>query len=268
MDRIIAYLGRAVKWSRDTLADASGPAVRHRGDDDTMKSIISTMQKSRILLSWSSGKDAAWTLHVLRQSAQVEVVGLLTTLDGASDRVAMHAVRRVLLERQAEEAELPLLTASLPWPCTNAEYEAVLSEALADARERLSVTHVAFGDLFLSDVRAYRERQLAGTGLTPLFPLWGRPTHTLAREMVTGGLRATLTCVDPKCLPASFAGRAFDQSLLDALPEGIDPCGERGEFHTFAWAGPMFRAPLDPTVGKVVKRDGFVFADLSTDAAE
>jgi len=122
--------------------------------------------------------------------------------------------------------------------------------------------------LFLSDVRAYRERQLAGTGLTPLFPLWGRPTHTLAREMVTSGLRATLTCVDPKCLPASFAGRAFDQSLLDALPEGIDPCGERGEFHTFAWAGPMFRAPLDPTVGKVVKRDGFVFADLSTDAAE
>ncbi len=226
------------------------------------------MTKPRVLLSWSSGKDVAWALHVLRQAAEVEVVGLLTTINQQFDRVAMHAVRRTLLERQAEATGLPLLTAPLPWPCTNAQYEDTLARALADARKSLAVTHIAFGDLFLEDIRAYREQQLSGTGLTPLFPLWGRPTDVLAREMVAGGLQAILTCVDLRILPASFAGRMFNQSLLDDLPEGVDPCGERGEFHTFACAGPMFHVPLTPTVGDVVERDGFVFADIFVNDAE
>jgi uncharacterized protein (TIGR00290 family) len=220
------------------------------------------MTKQRVLLSWSSGKDAAWALHRLRQSAEVEVVGLLTTLNQEFDRVAMHAVRRTLLERQAAAAELPLVAVPLPWPCTNAQYEAVMARALAEARERFFLSHVAFGDLFLEDVRAYRERQLAGTGLAPLFPLWDRPTDTLAREMLHGGLSAVLTCVDPRVLPASFAGRVFNEQLLNDLPENVDPCGERGEFHTFASAGPMFLAPIALTAGEVVERDGFVFADL------
>ena len=220
------------------------------------------MTKQRVLLSWSSGKDAAWALHRLRQTAGVEVVGLLTTLNQEFDRVAMHAVRRTLLERQADAAALPLVTARLPWPCTNSEYEAVMAQALDEARQQFSITHVAFGDLFLEDVRAYRERQLAGTGLTPLFPLWASPTNALAREMIQGGLSAVLTCVDPRRLPASFAGRVFDERLLRDLPDGVDPCGENGEFHTFASAGPMFRVPIAVTAGEVVEREGFVFADL------
>ncbi len=220
------------------------------------------MIKARALLSWSTGKDAAWSLQVLRQSEDVEVVGLLTTVNKAFERVAMHAVRQALLERQAEAAGLPLVTAPLPWPCSNAEYEAAMQSALAEAKARFAVSHIAFGDLFLEDVRAYRERQLEGTGLQPLFPLWGRPTRALAEEMIAGGLRAYLTCVDPRQLPASFAGRAFDLALLDSLPSGVDPCGERGEFHTFACAGPMFSAPLAPVHGEIVERDGFVFADL------
>ena len=174
----------------------------------------------------------------------------------------MHAVRRTLLERQAQATGLLLITVPLPWPCTNAEYEAIIGKALAETRNRLSVTHVAFGDLFLEDVRAYREQQLADAGLTPMFPLWDSPTDALAREMIGGGLKAVLTCVDPRSLAASFAGRAFDQSLLDDLPDGVDPCGERGEFHTFAWGGPMFTGPMAVEVGDVQVRDGFVFADL------
>ena len=218
--------------------------------------------KPRALLSWSSGKDAAWALHTLRLSGAVEIAGLLTTLNAEFDRVAMHAVRRTLLEAQAEAAGLPLLQVPLPWPCSNAEYEAALKRALAEAREMWGVTHIAFGDLFLEEVRAYRERQLLGTGLTPLFPLWGLPTDALAREMIAGGLGARLTCVDPKRLPASLAGRAFDAALLEDLPPGVDPCGEAGEFHTFAFAGPMFSHPVPITAGEVVTRDGFVFADL------
>jgi len=218
--------------------------------------------KPRALLSWSSGKDAAWTLHMLRRAGEVEVVGLLTTLNDEFDRVAMHAVRRALLEAQAEAAGLPLRAVPLPWPCSNAEYEAAMGRALAKAREEWGVTHIAFGDLFLEEVRAYRERQLDGTGLTPLFPLWGLPTRALAQEMIEGGLRARLTCVDPNRLPASWAGRAFDAALLHNLPPGVDPCGEAGEFHTFAHAGPMFARPIPVTVGEVVTRDGFVFADL------
>ena len=218
--------------------------------------------RPRVLLSWSSGKDAAWALHVLRQAGEVEVAGLLTTLNAAFDRVAMHAVRRTLLEAQAAAVSLPLLAVPLPWPCSNAEYEAATGRALAEARERWGVTHIAFGDLFLEEVRAYRERQLMGTGLTPLFPLWGLPTRALAQEMIAGGLEARLTCMDPKRLAPSFAGRAFDAALLHDLPPDADPSGEAGEFHTFAHAGPMFSRPIPITAGEVVTRDGFVFADL------
>lgn len=218
--------------------------------------------KPRILLSWSSGKDAAWALHRLRQAGDVEVVGLLTTLNAEFDRVAMHAVRRVLLEAQAQSVGLPLLAVPLPWPCSNAEYEAALLNALGEARAALGITHVAFGDLFLEDVRAYREAQMAGTGLAPLFPLWGLPTNQLARDMIDGGLRARLTCIDPRQLSVDFAGREFDAAFLDALPANIDPCGENGEFHSFAWDGPMFAHPIRVTAGEVVERDGFVFADL------
>jgi uncharacterized protein (TIGR00290 family) len=214
----------------------------------------------KTLLAWSSGKDSAYCLHVLR-AQDVEVVGLLTTLNGTHDRVAMHAVRRALLEAQAAAAGLPVTIVPIPSPCPNEVYEAAMAEAMASARAR-GVEAVAFGDLFLEDIRRYREERLAGSGLVPVFPLWGRPTPALAREMIASGLRARLTCVDPRVLPASFAGRAFDETLLRDLPAGVDPCGENGEFHTFAWAGPMFRAPIPVEVGEVVTRDGFVFADL------
>jgi uncharacterized protein (TIGR00290 family) len=220
------------------------------------------MPKPRVLLSWSSGKDSAWALHVLRAAGEVEVLGLLTTLNEAFGRVAMHAVRRELLEAQAEAAGLPLLQVPIPWPCSNEQYEAAMTRALTEARERFQPSHVAFGDLFLEEIRAYREAKMAGTGLELLFPLWGRPTDVLAREMVAGGLRAVLTCVDPRRLPQRFAGRTFDAELLADLPPDVDPCGENGEFHTFAYAGPMFRAPLSLTPGEVVERDGFCFADV------
>jgi uncharacterized protein (TIGR00290 family) len=215
----------------------------------------------KLLLAWSSGKDSAWTLHVLRRQPDVEVAGLLTTVNEAHDRVAMHAVRRALLQAQAEAAGLPLLLVPIPHPCPNEAYEAAMARALDAARAR-GFGGVAFGDLFLEDVRRYREERMAGTGLSPFFPLWGRPTAALAEEMITGGLRARLTCVDPRVLPASFAGRAFDRDLLRDLPPGVDPCGENGEFHTFAWDGPMFRHPVPVAAGEVVEREGFVFADL------
>ena len=216
----------------------------------------------KILVSWSSGKDSAWLLHTLQQQHAGTVAGLLTTVNEAFDRVAMHAVRRALLEAQASAAGLPLHVVNIPWPCSNAEYEARMGAAVAGF-VRDGFTHVAFGDLFLEDVRRYREERLSGTGLTPLFPLWKTmPTSTLAREMIASGLRAYLTCVDPRKLDASFAGRAFDDALLADLPATIDPCGENGEFHSFAWDGPMFRHPLDVRVGEIVNRDGFVFADL------
>jgi uncharacterized protein (TIGR00290 family) len=216
----------------------------------------------KILVSWSSGKDSAWMLHVLRQRHPGAVTGLLTTLNEAFDRVAMHAVRRALLEAQAAAADLPLFPVDLPWPCSNAEYERRMGEAVARL-VREGFTHVAFGDLFLEDVRRYREERLAGTGLQPLFPLWKtKPTRDLAREMIDGGLNAYLTCIDPKKLDGSFAGRAFDHRLLADLPREVDPCGEHGEFHSFVWKGPMFSRPLAVRVGDVVNRDGFVFADV------
>ena len=218
-------------------------------------------QRRPILLSWSSGKDSAWALHVLRQRGDVEVVALLTTINRTVGRVAMHAVREQLLELQAEAVGLSLWKIDIPQKCSDGQYETAMAAAMGGAKAE-GIQAVAFGDLFLPDVRAYRELKLAGTGIEPLFPLWGLPTALLAREMVAAGLRATLTCVDPRVLDRSFAGRAFDGRLLDELPAGIDPCGERGEFHTFAWAGPMFRAPIAITVGEIVERDGFVFADV------
>jgi uncharacterized protein (TIGR00290 family) len=215
----------------------------------------------KTVVAWSSGKDSAWSLHVLRSRPDVEVVGLLTTVNAAYDRVAMHAVRRSLLEAQAEAAGLPLYTVPIPSPCPNDVYEAAMAEALAETRQR-GVGAVAFGDLFLEDIRRYRESRMAGTGLVPLFPLWLKPTRPLADEMLAGGLKAVLTCVDPRACPSSFAGRAFDRALLDELPASVDRCGENGEFHTFAWDGPMFRHPVAVRGGEVVERDGFVFADL------
>ena len=224
-------------------------------------------ERPKALLCWSSGKDSAWTLHVLRQRRDVEVVGLLTTINSAHERVAMHAVRVALLEAQAEAAGLPLWQVPIPSPCSNQEYEAAMDEAVRKALAA-GITMMAFGDLFLEDVRRYRETQLAGTGLAPIFPVWGLPTDALARDMVRGGLKARLTCVDPKQLPASFAGRDFDAALLADLPASVDPCGERGEFHTFAYAGPMFRHPVDIQAGDIIERDGFVFADLRPDGGD
>ena len=215
----------------------------------------------RVVLSWSSGKDSAWSLHVLRQDPHLEVVGLLTTLNEAFDRVAMHAVRRELLEAQAEAAGLPLQVVPIPWPCSNEQYERIMAEVCVRARVA-GVEAVAFGDLFLADIRAYRERQLDGTGLEPLFPLWNLDTRVLARDMIAGGLRAKLTCVDPKRLASSFAARDFDQQLLDELPAGVDPCGENGEFHSFVYAAQVFGRTIPVRMGEIVARDGFVFADV------
>ena len=216
----------------------------------------------KTLVSWSSGKDSAWMLHVLKQDPSIEIGGLLTTMNEQFDRVAMHAVRRRLLEAQADAAGVPLRTVQLPWPCTNEQYEDRMRVAVAQAVSE-GFTHIAFGDLFLEDVRKYREEKLNGTGLTPLFPIWGIPTDTLATRMVESGLRSVLTCINPKHLDRSFAGRQFNRALLDDLPAGVDKCGERGEFHSFAWDGPMFNRPVAIQVGEVVERDGFVFADVS-----
>lgn len=217
--------------------------------------------KKRAWLSWSSGKDSAWALHTLRKDPEVECVGLFTTVNAQFDRVAMHAVRRDLLNAQAQSVGLPLESVSIPYPCPNEVYEAAMAGFVAKVKAE-GATHFAFGDLFLEDVRRYREQKLAGTGIAPLFPLWGLETRALAREMVTGGLRAYLTCVDPKQAPRSWAGRLFDPVFVEAVPAGIDPCGERGEFHTFVCEGPMLRYPIDVSVGDVLERDGFVFADV------
>jgi uncharacterized protein (TIGR00290 family) len=219
------------------------------------------VSRPRVLLSWSSGKDSAWALHVLRAAGDVDVVGLVSTVSAAHDRVAMHAVRRSLLEAQARAVGLPLRIVALPSPCSNAEYEAALGTVLAEARAA-GIEAMAFGDLFLADIRRWREQQLAPTGIRPLFPLWGLPTRPLAETMLAAGVRAHVTCVDPKQVPASLAGRMWDAAFLADLPPGADPCGENGEFHTFVSAGPMLAAPLAVRTGGVVERDGFVFADL------
>lgn len=215
-------------------------------------------------LCWSSGKDSAWALHVMRQRGEIEVVGLLTTVNAVHDRVAMHAVRVELLQAQADAIGLPLWKVPIPSPCSNQVYAAAMGNAI-DRAKAGGITVMAFGDLFLEDVRRYRETQLAGTGLTAVFPLWGLPTEALARAMIKAGVRARLTCVDPAQVPRTFAGREFDEELLRELPPSADPCGERGEFHTFAYAGPMFGQALSIRAGRIVEMDGFVFADLTFD---
>ena len=219
------------------------------------------MTRPRALLSWSSGKDAAWALHVLREQDEVKVVGLLTTTNEAFERVAMHGVREDLLEAQAEAVGLPIWKVPLPWPCSNEAYEARMAETCAQAVQE-GIQYMAFGDLFLEDVRDYRIQKLQGTGLKPLFPLWNLDTAVLALAMVEAGLKATLACVDSRVLDSRFAGRNFDAAFLAELPASVDPCGEHGEFHTFVWDGPMFQRPLAVHRGDVVERDGFVFADL------
>jgi uncharacterized protein (TIGR00290 family) len=219
--------------------------------------------RPRALVSWSSGKDSAFALW---QSKDVEIVGLLTTVTRAFGRVSMHGVREELLDRQADALGLPLLKVEIPSPCPNEVYEEQMRLAMDQAR-RMDVTHVVFGDLFLQDIRSYREEKLRQVNMTPIFPLWLRDTKELAREMIASGLRAHLTCVDPRKLDRSFAGRTFDATLLADLPPGVDPCGENGEFHTFVSAGPMFARPIAVMPGEVVERDGFVFADLTARAS-
>ena len=214
------------------------------------------------LLSWSSGKDSAWALHCLNESPDYRVCALITTFNTEADRVAMHAVRRSLVQQQAEAAGLPLIEIELPWPCPNAEYEQRFGSAVSAAAERFAARHIAFGDLFLDDIRGYRERQMTELNLEPVFPLWGEPTDQLARSMLDGGLCATITCVDPRQLDAELAGCRWDQALVQALPDSVDPCGENGEFHTFTWAGPMFAAEIGIRTGERVDRDGFRFADV------
>jgi uncharacterized protein (TIGR00290 family) len=227
--------------------------------DPTPGPVMTTLPK--VLLSWSSGKDSAWALHLLREKGEVQVVGLLTTVNQVFDRVAMHGVRVELVRAQAEAVGLRLWQIGIPSPCSSDEYDRIMRQAMRHAR-REGVAAVAFGDLFLEDVRCYREERMRDTGVGTIFPLWGLPTADLSRAMVAAGLKAHLTCVDPKQIPAVLAGRAYDNALLDNLPATADPCGERGEFHTFAHDGPMFSQPVHVTAGEIVERDGFVFADL------
>jgi uncharacterized protein (TIGR00290 family) len=222
--------------------------------------------RKKALVSWSSGKDSAWALQVLRRSNEYEIVGLLTTINSSFDRVAMHGVRRELVEAQAAAAGLPLWKVPLPWPCSNQEYEAAMNSAYASAIDA-GVDVVAFGDLFLEDVRQYREDRMRGLELNPVFPLWKVDTRQLIKDMWADGVRSRIVCLDPKKLPASFAGRDLKQQLVDEFPPGIDPCGENGEFHTFVYDGPMFAHAIPVQSGDVVTRDGFVFIDLSLRAS-
>jgi uncharacterized protein (TIGR00290 family) len=217
--------------------------------------------RRRTLVSWSSGKDSAWSLHLLRQDAGTELAALLTTFNSEAGRVAMHAVRRELVEAQAARLGLPLWPVELPWPCSNAEYESRMLRACSRAVAE-GITAVAFGDLFLEDIRAYRERQLQGTGLAPVFPVWQIPTGQLARKLLEAGVKAKITCVDRAKLDASFAGREYDAMFLNDLPSAVDPCGENGEFHTFVYDAPDFTHPIAVEPGTTIERDGFVFADL------
>jgi uncharacterized protein (TIGR00290 family) len=217
--------------------------------------------KPKALIAWSSGKDSAWALHKVREAGDVEVVGALTTITENFGRVSMHGVRREILEAQLSAARLPLLPALIPFPCSNEIYEARMAEAMIEARER-GITRVIFGDLFLEDIRAYREEKLRGTGIEPVFPLWKIPTEKLAHDMIAGGLKAHVVCIDPKKVPIPLAGAWFDENLLAKLPPDVDPCAENGEFHTCVFGGPMFDKNINVKVGEVTQREGFVFADL------
>lgn len=224
--------------------------------------MVDSKQVKRVLMSWSSSKDSAWALHVLRQDPSVKVVALLTTYNSNYDRVAMHGVRLDLLRMQAKSSSLPIIEAPLPWPCPNGEYERQMELALQRAKDEYGITDVAFGDLYLEDVRKYREEKMAGTGLGLLFPLWGSNTKDLSRQMVDAGVKARITCLDPAKLDRRLAGALYTHEFLDQLGEGIDPCAENGEFHSFAFDGPMFRIPVEHRVGETVEREGFVFTDL------
>jgi uncharacterized protein (TIGR00290 family) len=215
----------------------------------------------RTLLSWSSGKDSAFALHVLREAKDMDIVGLFATVNRTFKRVAMHAVREELLQRQADAVKLPLITLEIPHPCSNKAYEAIMKKFVNEAKDQ-GITRMAFGDLFLQDIRSYREEKLRGSGITPMFPLWGKPSDQLAREMIGLGFRMIITCVDPGFLPRDFVGREFDERFINDLPAGVDPCGENGEFHTFVYDGPIFKSALRVEVGSVVERDGFIFADV------
>jgi uncharacterized protein (TIGR00290 family) len=234
------------------------PRVNH---SDTMLTTSRSPARPKALIAWSSGKDSAWALHEARRAGEFDIVGALTTVTDAFARVSMHGVREELLRAQLEAAGLAAITVRIPYPCPNEVYEREMAAAMQDAKAR-GVTHIIFGDLYLEDVRAYREKNLAGTGITPVFPVWGRPTGALAREMIAAGVEAHLVVVDLKKLPASFAGRRFDESLLAALPAGTDSCGENGEFHTFVSGGPMLARKIPVKAGATVERDGFAFADL------
>ena len=216
----------------------------------------------RVVLSWSSGKDSAWTLYKLQQSEDMEIAGLLTTVNSEFNRVAMHAVREELLDAQAIAAGLPLFKVPLPWPCSNKQYEKAIKSIFANLKDEHYVTHIAYGDLFLEDVRQYRIDLMHGSGLTPIFPIWGLPTKTLAEEMIANGLSAYLTCVDPKQLSEQYVGSKFDTQFLSVIGDNIDPCGENGEFHTFTYAGPMFKSDIAVEIGETVNKDGFFFKDL------
>jgi uncharacterized protein (TIGR00290 family) len=213
------------------------------------------------LIAWSSGKDSAWALHEARRTGDLDIVGALTTVTETFGRVSMHGVREELLQMQLAAAGLPAIVVHIPFPCPNETYEQKMAARMDEAKAS-GVTHIIFGDLFLEDVRAYRERLFSGTGIVPVFPVWGRPTLALAREMIRAGVEAHLSAVDLRKLPASFAGRRFDNALLDSLPAGIDPCGENGEFHSFVSAGPMLARSIPVTVGETVELDGFAYADL------
>jgi uncharacterized protein (TIGR00290 family) len=219
------------------------------------------MAAPKAFISWSSGKDSAFALHIAREAGMAEIAGVLTTINEVYDRVAMHGVRSALLDRQIEALGLPVIKVSLPSPCPNAVYEARMEKACAEIRAQ-GVDHVVFGDLFLTDIRAYREEKLAAAKMTPLFPLWKRDTAELARDMIASGLVAHVVCLDPKKLDRAFAGRTFDDAFLRGLPDRVDPCGENGEFHTVVTAGPMFSAPIAVEIGETVERDGFVFTDV------
>lgn len=217
--------------------------------------------RPKAVVSWSSGKDSAFALWEVRRRAELDVVGLLTTVTREFGRVSMHGVREELLEQQARALGLPLREVEIPSPCPNEVYERAMA-AEVEAMRATGVTHLVFGDLFLEEIRAYRESRLAGTGIVPVFPLWGRPTGPLAREMIAVGVRANIVCLDPQRLDRRFGGRAFDAALLGELPNSVDPCGENGEFHTFASGGPMFSAPVPVQIGETIEREGFVFTDL------
>ena len=220
-----------------------------------------TRQRPKALISWSSGKDSAFALHEVRQASELDVVGAVTTVTETFGRVSIHGVREEILRAQLEAAGLPPRIVPIPYPCPNDIYEARMGEAVARAVKD-GITHMIFGDLYLADIRAYREQKLAGSGITPVFPLWEKPTRALARSMIESGLKAYLATVDLKKLPAEFAGRAFDEKLLADLPDGVDPCGENGEFHTCVVAGPMFSRPLAVKPGERVERDGYAYCDL------